>query len=520
MDDLTINTTDCDKEQIQYIDKIQPVGALLAVGEDRIIQYAAASSEFGVESKELLGQTLEEIMPGDADHILKATEGRSEPTVPLLIRSKRWGRWMTCIAHRQDDFTILEIEFLPRIEVEIPSVKFVRERREPLEVYLSYIAENLRTATQYDRVLIYKFASDWHGEVVAESVGDTTYSFLGHHFPASDIPLPARNIFMKNWIRMISDVDSQPIPIAGNSQSKLDLSRSILRAPASIHLEYMRNMGVRASLTLSIICDGKLWGLIACHHNTPKYLAPEERSICGLLAKLVSSRVSSFATAESMAAGQHITSFVKDISKQLSRGQLLECIQDHKRELLDYLKADGFFYASEANQVCDGQTPSAVQMKAIVSALDATNTEFFETDAIGKPFPELAALAPIAAGIIAMKVGGSWCVWTKEEFINTITWAGNPNKPMYKDDTHERLSPRNSFESWKQDIRGSSSEWQTHEVQAVKRLQAEITRSLEGDKQLSLEPDFEGELVESIKLQAHDLQRQFKLSELRELQDL
>ena len=473
-----------------------------------------------MESAQMLGKSLADILPGDSLNILKSIEGRIEPTVPTLIRNKRWGTWMTCVAHVQEPFTIIELELLPSVEVEIPSVKFVRERREPLDVYLSYIAKNFRMATKYDRVLVYRFASDWHGEVVAESLGPDMHSFLGHHFPASDIPVPARNIFLKNLVRLIADVDSKPTPILGKSEHKLDLSRSVLRAPASIHLEYLRNMGVQASLTLSIISDGKLWGLIACHHMTPKYLTPEQRSICGLLAKLVSSRLSTLITAESMVAARTITKFVAGMSKTFSEGQLLDYIRDHKRDLLNYLIADGFFYASTAELVCDGQTPSGPQFKQILATLEETNLDFVQSDAVGKVFPALAPLASVAAGIMAFKVGTFWCVWTKQEYISTITWAGNPNKPMNQEDRHERLSPRNSFNSWSEDVKGTSSAWEHHEVRAANRLQVEIIRNLEGKQLQDEEPGVEDELVKSIKMQAQDLQAQFKIDELQDLQNL
>ncbi len=223
--------------------------------------------------------------------MFEAIKGRGEPTSPLLLREVKSRRWLSCIAHQQGDFVIFELELVPPEQIDIASLKFMSDRRESLDSYLSYIAENMRAVTGYDRVMIYKFGLDWHGEVVAESLNSAGYSFFGHHFPASDIPEIARNLLTQMWVRIIPDVDAVTIPIHAKSAGKLDLSKSVLLAASGIHLQYLRNMDVAASMTMSLICDGKLWGLIACHHFSPKYLIAEQRAVCALLAKVLSSRI-------------------------------------------------------------------------------------------------------------------------------------------------------------------------------------------------------------------------------------
>lgn len=208
MQQTATSLTECDKEQIQFIESIQSIGTLVALDANNKIVFAAPAERLGLTAQDLIGKSLEEIIPGDTGRILSSLEGRVEPTIPILIRSKRWGQWLTCIGHQQGDYKILELEFLPDHEVEIPSIKFVQERRDSLESYLAYIAENIQSATGYDRVMVYKFAPDWHGEVVAESIGSKEiHSFYGHHFPATDIPVPARNLFLKNFVRMIAERD-------------------------------------------------------------------------------------------------------------------------------------------------------------------------------------------------------------------------------------------------------------------------------------------------------------------------
>ncbi|HEY9713950.1 MAG TPA: GAF domain-containing protein, partial [Chroococcales cyanobacterium] len=285
MNNFEIELSRCDEEQIQFIATTQNFGSLLVADKNRKVIIAALQEQFRLSSEEVLGQDVDKLLPAITERVYAALEGRSDPSTPLLIRSMKLDGWVTCIAHRQDDLTILEIEMVPAEQNDIPSVKFMKERKDSLESYLSYIAENVRAATGYDRVMIYQFSPDWHGEVVAESAGLDVQRFYGHHFPASDIPAPARALFLQNWVRMIVDVGAEQLPLQG-AGIKLDLTRSVLRAPANIHLEYLKNMGVAASLTLSLICDGKLWGLIACHHTTPKYVGAEQRSVLALVAKV------------------------------------------------------------------------------------------------------------------------------------------------------------------------------------------------------------------------------------------
>ena len=278
--DISEQLTHCDTEQIQYIAAIQPTGSLVVSNRDGVIQFAAVGPGFDMQPADLLGRPIDVVLGDDTKRVMKAIEERADPTTPILLRSKTLGLWLTCTGHKQGEMRIFEFELSPLREVNIPSVKFMNEKHESLEAYLSFIAENIQMVTGYDRVMIYRFASDWHGEVVAESLTANRQSFFGHHFPASDIPVPARELFTRLWARTISDVTSVDIPVqsvAGQSASTLDLSRSVLRASSPIHIEYLRNMGVTASLSLSIICDGKLWGIIACHHFSPKQLVAEER---------------------------------------------------------------------------------------------------------------------------------------------------------------------------------------------------------------------------------------------------
>jgi light-regulated signal transduction histidine kinase (bacteriophytochrome) len=497
--DISEQLTQCDKEPIQYIAAIQPAGTLVVTDPEGVIQFAAVGPGFDKTSSDLLGRKLDVMLGDDTKRVMHAVEERSEPTIPILFRSKSLGLWLTCIGHKQGDLRIFEFELSPLREVNIPSVKFMNAKHDSLETYLSFIVENMQMVTGYDRVMIYRFATDWHGEVVAESLVANKPAFFGHHFPASDIPLPARELFAKLWARTISDVGAVDIPVlgvAGKNANTLDLSRSVLRASSAIHIEYLRNMGISASLTLSIMCDGKLWGLIACHHFSPKRLVAEERSVYSLLAKLISSRITAFSLSQSMAASQRISEFTMAIEGQLEDGQLEETIRDHKHDLLKFLQCDAFSFVGDSAVTTDGHGPSVLEAKTLAKELDSAGKEFVRTESLNKDFPELAQMS--FSGVLGVKIEKNWLFWTRKEIVHSIVWAGNPHKAgggggfrggadgggggdsdnYGSGDKKERLTPRLSFDAWSEIVRGTSTSWQQHEVDAAEKLKQTILQAL------------------------------------------
>ncbi|MBS2003990.1 MAG: GAF domain-containing protein [Cyanobacteria bacterium SZAS LIN-5] len=509
---FSLDPASCENEPIQFIESIQPFGSLLALDMSGKICHAAINDEIGWTAADLIGKNIENVLQ-DSQRVFDAIKDRSEPTSPMLIRESKSRRWITCIAHKKDDRVIVEIETLPSEQIDIASLKFMSDRRESLESYLSYIAENIRGVTGYDRVMIYKFGLDWHGEVVAESLNSAGYSFYGHHFPASDIPAIARNLFTQMWVRMIPDVDSANIPLVSDQSEKLDLSRSVLRAPSPIHLQYLRNMGVAASMTMSLICDGKLWGLVACHHFSPKYLIAEQRAVCALLAKVVSSRITTLSVAATINATDDLAAVSTQLCKQFVNGDFVECVRDNKYALLRFLRCDGFsFVAEDGCIVTEGHAMSADELGVLVENLNETKMEVFATDSIVKSFPVLASSNMIAAGILAIKVLNNWFIWNRHELVRSLVWAGNPNKPAYANNRSESLSPRTSFESWKENVRGTSAAWEHFEVTAVDRFRRNIAETVE-HRRVPVRADAHEylRLIRSaIDSQAAELQNQFK----------
>lgn len=522
MSDLNTQLSQCDEEQIQFIASIQPFGSLLVSDGSGRILYAAVEPEMRARLADPLGQSIEGLLPSINDRVQKALEGRTEPTTPSLLRSSKLNSWITCIAHKQGEYTIFEIETAQVNGKDVPSVKFMKERRDSIDSYLSFIAENVRLVTGYDRVMIYRFASDWHGEVVAEAKNSDAHAFYGHHFPASDIPAPARSLFTQNWVRLIADVNAVTVPLqaAPGAPKQIDLTKSVLRAPSEIHLEYLRNMGVAASLTLSLICDGQLWGLIACHHFTPKYLGAEERSVLSLVAKVVSGRITSMSVNTLVDATERVGAFMQNLNERMSGHEqlpLINAVRDYKNDLWKMIGSDGFSFTTSDTTITEGHAPTLAQTKGLIKSFDSSGETLVHTNSISSAFPELADLKEVAAGIMAIRIGDHWCIWNRHEVVKSLLWAGDPNKPLYTQDQHQRLSPRSSFDTWREQVKGTSIEWHRHDIEAASILRGVLLEKLaKQDRPQRLKADsYLQVLRRSIDLQASELQNHFTHLDLK-----
>jgi len=312
---------------------------------------------------------------------------------------------------------------------------------------------------------------------------------------------------------MICDTKDPPCPLVSEPRQKpIDLTKSILRAPATIHIDYLKNMNVRASLTLSLICDGKLWGLVACHHFSPRYIPAEQRFILSLIAKVASSKITSLQVAHIVAAHSRLSQLSTDMGHRLGQKSFLDWIRDEKSELLGFVAADGFSFVGEQTIVA-GAAPSLDQLKRICGELNKLDKSFVQTDCLIKTLPSLSKIGPVAAGLMAIKIRSDWAIWTKREVIQTLTWAGDPNKPLYSSDT-STLSPRSSFGEWKEKVKETSTPWADYEIHVVGQLQQLLIDVINGRSSNLKAPDtsYMETLRRSIK--AHSASMQTRLEGL------
>ncbi|MBK1662141.1 GAF domain-containing protein [Paracraurococcus ruber] len=480
--------TNCDREPIHLPGSIQPHGALLSLeaGTTVVRQAAGATARLlradpgllpGCEAGSLLPAALAERLRG-----MDLPPGQP----PLhLARHRRDDIEIDVLVHRSGPRLVVEFE---PIEAPEPADAFATGKRcieqlrgaTTLDQLLDLAVALLRSLTGFDRVMAYRFQHDESGMVVAEARGAGAESFLGLRYPASDIPVQARTLYRRNWTRYIPDALYRPAPLFGGpAEPPLDLSMSVLRSVSPLHLEYLGNMGVQASLSLSLLVAGRLWGLIVGHHRTPRYLAPRTRALCEMIAQAVSAQVEALSVAVGMRARLSAAraqdallgemSGYDGIAQGLKR--VLPCLQD-------YLPAEGVALWVDRDFTGLGRTPGVASVSKLVGWLDENATDgVFHTDCLPEICPELAQEAEVASGLLALSVSRSsrdYILWFRGEMPRQVTWAGNPRKPVETTRDGKRLTPRRSFAAWHETVRNHSAPWEAHEVEAARSLRTAL----------------------------------------------
>ena len=485
----------CENEPIHIPGAIQPFGVLISIDLPTLkITNASINCAdiFGVDAPTLVHRSLAEHLSPAA---LAALQGyisaddlvEAAPLVlPILHLDRQCEQEWELTAHLRHGVLMIEIEALAPQEA-LPS-SLQRSIRSAVHVVFGAsslldlcqrTAEQVRMITGFERVMIYRFTEDWHGDVVAEARSEHAHSYLHHHFPASDIPAQARRIFLENWLRMIPDVGYAPVPIYPSRNpatgDALDLGLSALRSVSPLHVEYLRNMGVGATLTLPLIDGGRLWGLIACHHPTPNKLGSDRRLGAKMIAQIVSSQL---VLKESMEDQRYRGELKRIHAKLIARTEeeddLVLGLVKRSQDMLDLAGARGgsaaIYYNGSWTTI--GQTPDVAQLELLVEWLSAehANKEVYATNQLGNAFPPARQYKDIASGLVAMsilKTDQNYILWFRPEVIMTVVWAGAPDKRVQVEDGVARLHPRFSFASWKQVVDGVATPWKRAEVEAV-----------------------------------------------------
>ncbi len=471
----------CSREPIHIPGAIQPHGVLLAFGESDGLCHQASANAAGVLAsgpEDLLHKTPEQIF-GDAT-IRKALAGAMDTPFSLT----RQGRTYDVIVHRRDHLMIVELE-------PAGSRSFSGHARTLQEGFAELtasadlpdlfgaIARFVARFTGFERVMVYRFDRDWHGEVVGECLTAPVTSYLGHHFPASDIPEQARALYRKNRIRLIPDAAYTPVPIEPRvnplTGQPLDLSFSTLRSVSPLHLAYLRNMDVRASMSISLTHDGELWGLIACHHRTPLFVPHATRAACEIFGQFASREISAKLQARRLAEHAGAAGVQTRFFDFLAQEQnFIDALVKYTPHLLRFMNAGGAAILAAGRLTLLGDTPSEAQVRALTGWLTTCELNpLFVTDSLGTEFPPARDWTAIASGLLAVKlsrVEPHYVLWFRPETPTTITWAGDPEKPKDLDGLH----PRKSFAAWKQIIRGKSLPWNETELQGARELRNAI----------------------------------------------
>jgi light-regulated signal transduction histidine kinase (bacteriophytochrome) len=328
--------------------------------------------------------------------------------------------------------------------------------------------------------MVYRFLDNGAGAVLSEARRDDQHSFLNHHFPGSDIPQQACALYIRNLLRVIPDVSYQAAPLrppwAG--AAALDMSDSILRSVSPIHLQYLKNMGVAASASVSIVKDGILWGLIACHNETPLTIAYDVRATCRTLASNLARQIKTREEAESYRERLRLRGSQDDTIALLSRhGSLEEEIANHINDLSRLIGCDGFAVLRGKELLLSGACPPEEDVRTLADWLIAKSAEsVFSTSRLSSSYPAAVDFQGVAAGVltILLSVEERWLlIWFRAEEVQIVKWAGNPHKAVELK-PGETLSPRSSFEAWQETVHGHSRRWALAEIEAAGRFRQEL----------------------------------------------
>ena len=496
----------CAAEVIHRPGSIQPHGCLLAVDEHLVIRHASENvdHDLGQTVTELLGTSVTDLLGAEPGLQLRALADQKEAgqaiTVDLAIARETGVARFHGLAHYQDGLVLIELEaakasdrhdLFDSLFVPVRDRLWALESEQQLERYMSGVAEQIAHLTGIDRVMVYRFDSQWDGEVIAEYRNRDVESFLGHHFPAADIPPQARDLYLKNRLRLLADVDAAPVAItpAHHAQTgmPLDLSYSALRSFSPVHLEYLRNMGVSASFSISLVAQGRLWGLIACHHYAPFELPAHVRELADFVGRSASLKIADIEQAELQARVRRAEGMLDQLSAGIQQGH----VQDEQgNELCDLIGASGAVICIGHHKLHIGKTPDLAFINHLVDGLRTrSSSSVYASDALPETFALAADGGGMANGLLAVPANveyTNYVLWFRPEITRSIRWAGNPEKVVERDEDGVRISPRKSFSAWVQSYGGHSAKWSFADIDAGQRIAlALMTRIAESHLQHS-----------------------------------
>ncbi len=503
-----VDLTNCDREPIHLIGGVQPHGALLVVvgPEARVAQASANAGEcLGAPAgRAVVGTPLADLVGADAAAALGAAGGAAAADdagrVYHPVAVEVGGRAFEVVVHQNAAGLVLEFEAapaagtalsLPAFHATVRRTMAAVARGTSVRGVAAVVADEVRRVTGFDRVWVYRFHDDWHGEIIAESRAAGVHeSWLDLHYPAADIPAQSRALFLRHWLRLIVDAAAAPSPIAPPvspaTGAPLDLSDCVLRAVSPVHAEYLGNMGVRASMSVSLVRDGRLWGLVSCHHYSgPRQVPYDVRAACELLAQAFSTQLGLVEQAEDRDQALHLGGVRARLLERLARGSdVVDGLLAEPALLLELAGAEGAAVClAEGECVTVGRTPSEGDVVALARWLAEQGHETFATDHLAGAYPPAAPYADVASGVLALalsRVRPYYVLWFRPQTAQTLRWGGDPGeKPVRVGaDGVARLTPRGSFAAWEEEVRGHSRPWARAEVEAARALRGTVVDAL------------------------------------------
>ncbi len=511
--------TECEREQLHRVQAIQPDGALLGglVGDPHI-QFASANlaAWIGRAWEEVLGQSLPALVPNFPPPLVGVTTEITAQNWMLPAPEKHLYRQLFQGVNGNLDglLSCTDTTWLLELEPSFPEAQ-QHEAYRPVPHHLyrmpyteadwtqqcQGLAEALRSATGFDRVMIYRFRDDDCGEVINESLVDGLSPYLGLRYPASDIPQIARNLYLSNRHRQIADVSAAPVPIHSLAEQVADLSWSDLRAVSPVHLTYLRNMGVTASLSFPLVLYGRLWGLVACHHYSPRRLPLPVRERCAEMAQVFTLAIGGYNNHRRLMEVNGSDLEIMRLLDALHEAEypaqagasdgLVHPSQALGRALLSLVGAEGAALVDDEQVITFGIVPTPAQIQEQVQWLrSSVDDQIVATDALPELLAPAVEYADRASGLLAVRVGRFTRVgqrmertflWWRPEQPRTVYWAGDPRKDVHFDAETQHLTPRSSFERWIETTSGHSEPWSSSDLLRAKKFRSLVLRAVNAE---------------------------------------
>lgn len=499
----TLDLSNCDNEPIHIPGQIQSHGFMIAIDQNCVIKFYSENitSFFPGLANNLIGQHINTVEP---------LVGKNEPPdfIAQLINFGRANKSFDqtnpfstdvlgvpfyLIISPAENYYLLEFEPVAsdlKIDIQKMVGRSISEilADKDLGTLLNNTAAQVKKIIEYDRVMIYRFAADGHGEVIAEAKNDDLPAWLGLHYPASDIPKQARELYKLNYTRIIADVHAPTSKIITTQNATngvpLDMTQSQLRAVSPIHIQYLKNMKVDSSFSISLIYKKELWGLIACHNYSPRFIDYKARDSAKLIGQILSSALEFRQDEANQLLQDKFKVSVDQLSKNMLKSNSIEdALTRQGTTLLDVTNASGAVLVYENSIIKMGKTPTDDEITGLANWLK-TNTDesFYYTNELISVYPDAEKFKQAGSGIMAITLSNElseYIIWFKPGHIEKITWAGNPDKPVeIAADGVMKISPRHSFDAWTEQVAGKSEQWLDEEVKSATRLKAEVTYAI------------------------------------------
>jgi chemotaxis family two-component system sensor kinase Cph1 len=487
---------ECAREPIHVPGSIQPHGFLFVLSDSDLHVVAVsqnAADHMGLVATAMIGCPITDFLVSETAEGLSAAIATGDTAIRVRFRQPTSAAEYTALFHVSASLLLLEI--VPRIPAERAEAVFGHvhlaieriRKSESTSSACQTLATEIRRLAGFDRVMVYRFDQDWNGEVIAEDKAADAHSYRGHAFPASDIPAQARSLYTRNTVRLIPDTRYIPSPLVppalASTSQPIDLSSVMLRSISPVHLEYLANMMVMASMSVSIVRDGRLWALVACHHPSPRFLPHRVLQGCELLAQAVAWYLDADerkATAACVAAVRYLEAEIAGRADDK---------MDYRQRLESIAQALFALTLSQGLAICDdqgvwtvGQVPADELILLMVTWLRKSGEKRVITDRLPELFAASKSYRAIASGIAAIQLANGWLIWFRSEWRHTLTWAGEPIKLVQTGIAEARIGPRKSFASWHESVFGRSRPWTTSDQFAVDQVQMLVLRAAMDDQ--------------------------------------